>query len=113
MTSKGGQWVTEVIGGREREEERERKRGRERERCTLLQGGSILVNLMNSCYLIPSGVHSVAHLLFFYPQLRRATLNKTAFHQVRHYADESFISVCAQVALTLAEGEGRSISVNN
>lgn len=68
---------------------------------------------MNSCYLIPTGVHSVAHLLFFYPQLRHATLNKTAFHQVRHYADESFISVCAQVALTLTEGEGRSISVNN
>ena len=99
-----------LVGG-EREGARERQG--ERERRTLLQGGGIMVNLMNSCYLIPTGVHSVAHLLFFYPQLWHATLNKTAFRQVRHCTDESFISVCAHVTLTLTQGEDQSVSVNN
>lgn len=72
-----------------------------------------MINLMNSCCLIPTGVHSVAQLLFFYPQLWQATLNKSAFHQIQHYTVESFISFCAHVTLTLTEAEDRSITVNN
>ena len=122
----------------ERERERVCERERERESHPQTQmpahpprGGNITVNLMNSCYLIPTGTQtlslflslslSVCLSLSLSLWLVRSFSNRASacylpyerFSSTQHHADESFIPICTQWLWHSGWGEDLSITVNN
>lgn len=95
------------------------------------RGGNITVNLMNSCYLIPTGTQtlslflslslSVCLSLSLSLWLVRSFSNRASacylpyerFSSTQHHADESFIPICTQWLWHSGWGEDLSITVNN